>query len=275
MSNRIRLAALAIGVVLSTMAVCVAPALGAGTGVDLTTPPETPSSSEAALLAANEAAYQEWLGETPPPPESLGTLGEASPPAVGLGLIGIVDAPFYYMTTPSHRQLTNYYCGPATCQIIDDYWGAYTAQQTYAAYGGMCPTSDGTVFSLLDNTLRHFTGKSYSYYGGLTSATDVYKRVQYAIGTKHYPTAALVRIDGSKKWQPYKLPHNGHIFCLEAFDCRDPDKRLMRVNDPYDENAASPAGHGSAGGETYGHHLYPFNAISSGVLNCPSRAIVY
>lgn len=265
MKNHIRLTTIAVIVAVGTMAVCAAPALGLGTGVNEKVAPAPLSVAEAASLAVQEAAFQAWR------------TGKAPAPVAGLGALRIIDAPFCYLYTPSHHQITNYYCGPATCQIIDDYWGTCHTQQEYAAYGGMCPTSDGTIFSLLDNTLRHFTGKSYNFYGGLTSGSNFYSRVEYAIGTKHYPMAALVHIDGATDWRPYKLHHQGHIFCLEAFDWRpqaDGDL-LIRVNDPYDENAAPPSGHGTEGGETYGHHIYHRATIWGGVSETPSRAVVY
>jgi hypothetical protein len=190
----------------------------------------------------------------------------------------IVDAPYYYITTPSHRQINAYYCGPATCQIIDDYWHTAQPQQAYAAYGGMCPSSAGTVFSLLDNTLRHFTGKSYDYHGGISSASDLFSRIEYGLFTKHYPEAILLRIDpNAYDWSPYKLPHAGHIVCLEAFDWRPQadGNTIVRINDPYAENAEPPLGRGSAGGNTYGHHVYHRQLVWCGLSGTSARALIY
>lgn len=256
---------LRIFVALLTVCVCAwatclpSAALAEGTGVDfapLVDPPPL-SPQEARLLATQEAAYQEWLAEQD---------DSAS--------IEAIDAPYYHPWTPSHKQANGYYCGPATCQIIDDYWGNYVSQATYAAKYSMCPSPDGTVYSLMDDVLRYYTGKSYNYYGNISSSDTFYSKVQYGLETKHYPESVLVRIDyqDHPQWDPYRDPHSGHIVCLEAFDWRvDAESyRTVRFNDPFNE-----ADHYPSGGATYGHHKYPRVTVWYGLDETVSNAMIY
>ena len=234
-------------------------ALAEGTGVDfaplIDPPPLAPK--EARLLAEQEAAYQEWLACQD---------DSAS--------IEAIDAPYYYLWTPSHKQANGYYCGPATCQIIDDYWGNYVSQATYAAKYSMCPSSNGTVYNVMDDVLRYYTGKTYNYYGGISSSDTFYLKVQYGLETKHYPESVLVRINPTahEQWEPYEYYHSGHIVCLEAFDWRVDAEgyRTVRFNDPFNE-----ADYYSSGGATYGHHKYPRVTVWYGLDETVSNAMIY
>ncbi|NLG65960.1 MAG: hypothetical protein GX537_10180, partial [Actinobacteria bacterium] len=62
------------------------------------------TAAEATQKARQEAAFESWRA------------------ALHKRQSRVVDAPFYYLFTPSHKQINNYYCGPASVQIIDDYW---------------------------------------------------------------------------------------------------------------------------------------------------------
>ena len=46
----------------------------------------------------------------------------------------IVDALYKYLYTPSHKQENGNYRGPATVQVIHDYYGTPKSQLTYASY---------------------------------------------------------------------------------------------------------------------------------------------
>jgi len=235
-------------------------ALADGTGVNLTSTPPPLTASEARALAVEEAKYQAWLA------------GEAQ-----TIVPTIIDAPHYYLSTPSHKQSKTYYCGPATCQIIDDYWHAPQTQATYAAKYGMCTTTAGTNFYLMDDVLRFYTGKSsYKYYdyNSVTSATQVYSRTEYALNSKHFPLAYLVTVDGST-WSNYIYDHAGHIVCGEGFDWRYDH---ISINDPYPENDPPPpdgVGRGPTGGDTYGHHTYARVTIANGVLGLYTHGMIY
>lgn len=115
---------LAVGVLL---AVLPSTALAEGTGVDFTRPnPQSKAylAQEAQQQAEAEAAYQQWLADG------------ATSTARGT-VIPMYEGPhFRYLAAPAHKQAKNYYCGPATCQIIDDFWGSYVSQATYAAKYG-------------------------------------------------------------------------------------------------------------------------------------------
>jgi len=241
------------------------PVMADGTGVNAQTPPVL-SPAEASRHADNEAAYQQWLAG-----RSARQRGR------------YVEVPYYYLVTPSHRQATTYYCGPATCQIIDDFWHAPQTQAVYAAFTAiingvtytLCPDSNGTLYWLMDNCLRRYTGKSsYDYYGGVATDLTFYDRVEYGLFVKHFPESALVRIDPAahSDWAPYRYYHAGHIVCIEGFDWRvqADGHRIVRLNDPYNE-----ADYHGGGGNTYGHHDYHRAAVWNGVHDEPSHAMIY
>lgn len=237
-------------------------ALADGTGVNLTSSPPPRTASEVKAWAAEEAKYQSWL------------VGQAQ-----TIVPNIIDAPHYYLSTPSHKQSKTYYCGPATCQIIDDYWHGTQTQATYAAKYGMCTTTAGTNYNLMDDVLRFYTGKSsYQYYdyNSVTSTTQVYNRTEYALNSKHFPLSYLVTVDGST-WPNYHFDHAGHIFCGEGFDWRNTNYTIS-INDPYPENDPPPpngVGRGPTGGATYGHHTYARGVIANGVLALWRHGMIY
>jgi hypothetical protein len=205
-------------------------------------PPE-----EAAEKAAEEAEFEAWRARQAASPLTSGTI-----------ITGAIGVPFYYTTTPSHKQINNYYCGPASVQIIDDYWGNYATQATYAAHMGV--TREGTNFTVVDDALRHYTGVDYRYHASMSGYDDVYENVRYGLQGKHRPLVCDVAIDG-RVWDYYELKHAGHIIPIEAFDWRL--KPLMiRLNDPYNE-----ADYHQDGGQTFGHKTYPREQIAHGVMN--------
>lgn len=251
-------------------------AFAAGTGVQLTGTPPPPTKGEAKAQATEEAKFQAWLSGQDPvaTATTVGTMSAAGAVISASSITPmLVDAPHYQLSTTSHKQATNYYCGPATCQIIDDFWHGYQTQATYAAKFGMCTTSAGTNFYLMDDVLRFFTGKtSYQYYdySSVTSLSEVYTRTAYALGTKHFPMAYLLTVDGSA-WPNYVYDHAGHILCGDGFDWR---YNTIAVNDPYPENDPV-VGRGSTGGNTYGHKTYGKSIIGNGVLGLWQHAMIY
>ncbi|TDB36907.1 MAG: hypothetical protein D9V44_10385 [Actinobacteria bacterium] len=222
-------------------------ALAVGTGDD-----PTPTRNVATAFDVQvEREYQAWLLKQ----RSYGIALEAEPT--------LVDAPYKYFFTPTHLQETNYYCGPATVQTIDDYWGTPASQQEIAKYLGTDVTHS-TDFSLVDNAINKFAGENYTYVT-CTSTSDVYSRIQYGLLTRGHPAATDVRIDAAL-WPNYEFNHDGHIVPIEAFDWR---YNKVRINDPYDE--AKYRG----GGNTSGHKTYSKSVIAAGIMAHPRRAIVY
>lgn len=250
---------------LATAALCLlglhpGVATASGTGVDSVHQAPPPSAAEARFHAAQEAQYQEWLGQ------QSGVAGNRAGRAI--------EVPYYYLYTPSHKQANGYYCGPATCQIVDDFWGTLETQSTYANYAvngvAMCSTQ-GTIYGLMDNCLRTFTGKSYDYHGPVTLESDFYSRVSYALFTRHFPGSLLMRINAASM-DNYTRDHAGHIVCFEAFDWRlnASNERTVRLNDPYNE-----ADYWAGGGNTYGHKVYPRVQLWRAVAAEPSHAMIY
>lgn len=174
-----------------------------------------------------------------------------------------LDADYYYVWTPSHKQERNYWCGPATVQVIDDYWGASVSQQTYANYMGT--TTDGTDFSRVDNAIRYYTGQSgYNYYGGLDTGA-LSGKIYHSLFVHHSPMAVDVTIDEAV-WPIYEHNHAGHIIPVDGFSWV---YNTVRVNDVYNE-----ADHHADGGATYGHHTYPFSVIADGISSHWRHAVV-
>ena len=173
----------------------------------------------------------------------------------------IVDAPYGSLWTPSHRQERGYWCGPATCQVIDHYFGSYVSQSTYAS--AMGTNSNGTDFSLVDDCLRYFARMPYYYYGPLTES-QFNVRVSDSIMNHGMPLATDLKIIASI-WPNYTRDYAGHIVPIEAFDWR---YGTIRLNDVFDE-----AGY-YGGGNTFGHSTYDRAIVWNGVYNHFRRAVV-
>lgn len=227
-----------------------AAALAAGTGDDPRPTRDVPTAESARV----EADFRAWLRRQSP--ASKGTL--AVHPT-------IIDAPYEYFWTPTHYQEKNYYCGPATVQIIDDYWGTPATQNAIAKYLGTDVTR-ATDFSKVDNAINYFAGQNYVYYGPCTSTSDFYYRVSYGLDTRKHPMAIDMRIDASAM-NYYVYDHDGHIVPLEGFDWR---YGTVRLNDPYDERDWRVGG-----GATGGHTTYPQYQVASAVMNHFRKAVVY
>jgi hypothetical protein len=231
-------------------------ARAASTGDAVRPAPDTLTPTESKARAEDEARYEDWARSlTTATVRPLARRGSISPQ--------IVDGPYYYMWTPSHAQGRSYWCGPATCQIIVDYWRPCPSQLDLAQHLGT--TSGGTDFTRVDDVLRAFTGKQYWYYGGIRSESSFLSYVGYGITSKHYPIVADVHIFASV-WPHYNFDHVGHIIPLDAYDSR---YGTIRINDPYGESAWR-----AGGGNTYGHTTYSHDVIWNGVANHPLRAVI-
>ena len=224
-----------------------AAALAAGTGDD----PRPTKNVTTALDAQVEAEFREWL---------FGNLRSSG----GIQTAAI-DAPYKYFYTPTHMQEKNFYCGPATVQTIDDYWGTPATQAEIAKYLGT-DTAKATDFSLVDNAINKFAAQDYVYYGPCTSTSDFNYRVAYGLGTRLHPMATDMKINGSAM-NRYVFNHDGHIVPVEAFDWRS---MIIRLNDPYDEQDWL-----AGGGATGGHMTYPAKQISTAVMAHFRKAVVY
>ncbi len=221
------------------------PALAEGTGDD----PIYTENVSTQLTIAVEQEYQDWLASA--------AVSEGDTSIEGL------IAPYKYFYTPTHPQANDHYCGPATVQTIDDYWGTPASQWRIAYYLGT--TSAGTNFSRVDDALRLFAGRGYVY-RTCTSAYDFYAATEYGMLKRGNPIAIDVNIDGAV-WDNYVYSHSGHIVPLEAFDWR---YNTMRLNDPYDESYWR-----AGGGKTLGHRTYPKAQIAVGLMSHFRHAIVY
>ncbi|MRR11232.1 hypothetical protein EG835_01805 [bacterium] len=178
--------------------------------------------------------------------------------------IAIVEAPYKYFYTPTHAQETNYWCGPATAQTIDDYWGATIPQSEIAYKLGTTP--DGTVFTKLAPTLGALTGIGYVVSPKMYTGAEVRSRIQYGLLTRQHPAAADVTIKAAV-WNNYIFDHSGHIIPIEAFDWR---YMTVRINDPYNE-----ASWRTGGGATLGHRTYPVAQVQDGILSHFQKVLVY
>jgi Peptidase_C39 like family len=243
----------------AAFALLVMPAVAraAGTGDASDPAPDVLTTAEAKARAQDEARYEAW--------RSSATSAGIAPASKARGRISalIVDGPYYYTWTPSHAQERTYWCGPATCQIIADYWGGCPSQLDLSQHLGT--TTGGTDFTKVDDVLRAFTGKQYWYYGGIGSESSFLSYVGYGITSKHYPIVTDVHIHASV-WPYYNYDHAGHIIPLEAYDSR---YGTIRINDPYRES-----GWRAGGGNTFGHTTYSHDVIWNGVYNHFLRAVI-
>jgi len=227
-------------------ALAPATALGAGTGDDPARIKDKPTKETRAV----ERDYQEWVAR--------------QVPTGGVSAQAITEAAYQYFYTPTHAQERSYWCGPATTQTIDDYWGATTSQSVIASQLGT--TTSGTVFTLIDNVLSQLTGVPYVVSPPCWSSGDVYSRIQYGLLARRHPAAADVTILGGL-WDNYVYDHAGHIIPIEAFDWRT---MTIRINDPYNE-----ASYRAGGGATLGHRTYPAAQVADGVTRHWQKTLVY
>jgi len=235
---------IAVGCALILVLLPVA-AHAAGTGDD---PRQTDDVQTTATLSA-EGDYESWVGWSSGASGADGAL--------------VIDAPYRYFWTPTHLQERSYWCGPASVQTVDDYWGTAPSQATIAAWLGT--TTSGTDFSLVDDALRYFSGRSYVYVGPLASSTAILSRIEYGLDVRGNPMVGDFSVPAT--WPNYVYSHAGHIIPIEAFDWRS---STIRLNDPYEE-----ASWMSGGGRTGGHRTYARNLISSAIYNHWRRAVVY
>jgi hypothetical protein len=152
-------------------------ALGSNAGCLVDDPslmPAVPASLQAAW-DRSEAEFQKWL--------SSKSAAEVTPMAV--------IAPYKTLSTTSHKQIRDDYCGPATMAIMDHFLrgaNAHSTQTEWAAYTyngqHLWTDTDGAYMSIMAAGLRERTGKAYTYTTSNTG-TDVYNRTEYAINSKN------------------------------------------------------------------------------------------
>lgn len=223
-----------------------------GTGDLSNPPPDRLTPTEASRRRSLESLY---------PKEASG----AKTAAVGAASVSAayMEPDLYrFIWTTTHPQERSFWCGPATVQVLDDYFGTHVSQATLATWLGT--TSAGTAFTLVDDALRHFTGKAYYYYGGLTES-NLWVRIQHSLLDHAQPLAIDVRILASV-WPNYNFDHAGHITVLEGFDWRH---SIVRLNDVYSEKYWR-----TGGGDTLGHKNYARSVIWDGIYRHPQRAVV-
>jgi hypothetical protein len=247
---------LALGLALAVAALAPmarADAPGSGSICSPSSVPDVLTAQQAAQKAAADAVYQRW---------STRSTADAQAPIVPEVPIPISRV----LITPSHKQANGHYCGPATVQIICGYWGHAITQSAAATYMGT--TTDGTDFTLVDNALRHFTGKNYTQAPICTVPQDVYDNVQFAIGYKSFPAAGDYHIIGTT-WNRYTRDHKGHIITTEGYAWKvgSSGQNEIRINDSFNE-----ADYYANGGQTYGHQWYPRGQVADGVLKSTSPA---
>jgi hypothetical protein len=199
--------------------------------------------------ARADAEYAQWLakkGYTRNEIADLMSEGAHSNLSTGSFIPQAMDGGYRYHYTPSHKQETNYWCGPATVQVIDDYFGDCIMQRSYAIHMGTTPEG-GTDFSVVDDELRSQTENNYQY-RTVTWSVDFFNRVEYAIDALGWPIALDGEINPGELG--YNYHHAGHIFPVEGFDWRGATD-YMRKNDVYNE-----ADYYTYGGNTFGHQIY-------------------
>jgi hypothetical protein len=172
------------------------------------------------------------------------------------------DAPYAYLGTSYCPQQRSYWCGPAAVQTALSYFFGPPTQASIAARLGT--TLGGTAMSRVDDVLRFFTGRSYTYHN-VTSAGDFNARVQYSLNTARRPVIVDVRIQAP--WGPYRYDHAGHIICLDGFNW---GPATIRVNDSYDEHVWQ-----SGGGGTGGQTNYDRGLLYKGVQGHSGHPIVF
>lgn len=173
-----------------------------------------------------------------------------------------VDAPIRYLYTQYCPQERAYWCGPAAVQTALTYFGLKPSQTTIA--GRLRTTLNGTSMTLVDDVLRSYTGRRYTFHTA-TNSTDFYNHVLYSVYSQRRPLVVDVRIRAG--WGPYRKDHAGHILTLDGMDWR---RATVRVDDSYDERLWQ-----SGGGYTGGPTTYARSLMWTAIALHPAHAIVY
>jgi hypothetical protein len=167
-----------------------------------------------------------------------------------------------YLSTSTCPQERSYWCGPAAVQTALTCFRLKPSQTTIAAALGT--TTGGSPMTLVDDVLRAYSGKGYTYRSA-SSSGDFADRVLYSVYSQGRPLIVDVRIKAG--WGPYRKDHAGHIIALDGMDWR---YGTVRVNDSYDEHAWQ-----IGGGYTGGHTTYTRSQMWSAVSLHPGHPIVY
>jgi hypothetical protein len=202
-------------------------ALAAGTGDDAGGPANVASSAE----TAENTAYRLWDSSDRP------TYNQAP------------RAWVYTQTCPQQR---SYWCGVAAVQTALTGFGKKPTQDTLAEALGT--TANGTAMSRIDDVLRAYSGRPYTY-RQVVNSSDFYNHVVYSLLAKARPLIVDVRIVAG--WGDYHKDHAGHIICMDAFDW---GRSTVRLNDSYNE-ATWVVGGGNTGGQTTYNRSYVLNAV--------------
>jgi hypothetical protein len=152
-----------------------------------------------------------------------------------LTFIGTVSAQWYTVDIPmNYQEDPNWWCGPASLQMIGLSWGISVSQSDLASYAGTQSNPTGTTHYGLMSAANHFFGTSYDEWywsnvevGGSTK-NNLLSGKRYII---HIMTGTL-KTDayGNPLW----VNDYGHYIVLSGLN---PDERqdvggLIRVNDP-------------------------------------------
>lgn len=173
-----------------------------------------------------------------------------------------MQAPRAWLYTETCPQQRSYWCGVAAVQTALTYFGKKPAQSTLAV--ALKTTTNGTAMSNVDDVLRAYSGRSYTY-RRVVNSFDFYNHVVYSLLTRARPMIVDVRI--AAPWGPYRKDHAGHIICMDAFDW---GRCTVRLNDSYNE-VAWVSGGGSTGGPT----TYDRSLVLNAVMLHPLHQIVF
>jgi hypothetical protein len=213
-------------------------ALAAGTGDDTSLVPNIATSAE----TAENTMYKLWDS--------------------GGGLPTSNMAPRAWLYTETCPQLRSYWCGVAAVKTALSYFGVRPTWATLA--GDLGTTTNGTSMSRVDDVLRSYSGRSYTY-RQVTNSSDFYNHVVYSLLTKKRPMIVDARIVAG--WGPYRKDHAGHIICMDAFDW---GHSTVRLNDSFNE-----ATWVSGGGATGGLNTYDRSLVLNAVMLHPMHQIVF
>lgn len=137
-----------------------------------------------------------------------------------------------YLHVPMYFQKTNYWCGPASVEmIIDFYRGSVYNQETYASYMGT--TTNGTDIGQIQRALNNYQSQYHydiRYVGNFQAMID---KAYYSI--RHgAPFIANINTNSLYNQGLWAYPTNGHYIVVRSiYYDRNTERFTGHVNDPW------------------------------------------
>lgn len=170
------------------------------------------------------------------------------------------------LSVPSFEQETNYWCGPATTKQVLHYLNKSSESQSYYA-NELGTTTDGTVFSIIDDVLNdHQSKTTYIYQTFSSNEYDTWETIMLA-SANLFIAPAVLDLQISPSYMPLYTTHiAGHILNTSGYDILDPNNKKIRLTDPFDQGGR---------GVTLGNVWHPMEGVWQANQAHFRKAVIY